>query len=53
MNIDKILFKMNKLKVNNLMYKYGGLQVLKDISFEVSDGLVGILGANGAGKLQQ
>lgn len=41
---------MNKLKVNNLMYKYGKLHVLKDISFEVSDGLVGILGANGAGK---
>ncbi len=41
---------MNSLKVTNLNYKYGNVQALKDISFEVNDGLVGVLGANGAGK---
>lgn len=41
---------MNTLKVNNLGYKYGNLEALKNVSFEVNDGLVGILGPNGAGK---
>lgn len=41
---------MNKLKVSNLGYKYGDVEALKDISFEVGEGLVGILGPNGAGK---
>jgi ABC-type multidrug transport system ATPase subunit len=41
---------MNSLKVSNLEYKYGKVEVLRNISFEVTDGLVGILGANGAGK---
>lgn len=38
------------LKVNNLSYKYGNFEAIKDISFEVKEGLVGILGPNGAGK---
>lgn len=41
---------MNTLKVNNLQYKYGSIQVLNDISFEISDGVIGVLGPNGAGK---
>lgn len=41
---------MNTLKVENLKYSYGKVEALKGISFEVSDGLVGILGPNGAGK---
>ncbi|MBU3075023.1 ABC transporter ATP-binding protein [Clostridium estertheticum] len=41
---------MNTLKVSNLNYKYGNVEVLKNISFEVKEGLVGILGPNGAGK---
>ncbi|SHI95887.1 ABC-type multidrug transport system, ATPase component [Clostridium amylolyticum] len=41
---------MNVLKVNNLDFNYGRFQALKDISFEVSNGVVGILGPNGAGK---
>lgn len=41
---------MNRLKVTNLTYNYGKFQALKDISFEVNDGLIGVLGPNGAGK---
>jgi ABC-2 type transport system ATP-binding protein len=41
---------MNNLKVNNLQYNYGNIEALKGISFQVSEGLVGILGPNGAGK---
>ncbi|MBU3215229.1 ATP-binding cassette domain-containing protein [Clostridium estertheticum] len=41
---------MNTLNVSNLNYKYGNVEALKDISFEVKEGLVGILGPNGAGK---
>lgn len=41
---------MNNLKVNNLTYNYGNVEALKGISFEISEGLVGILGPNGAGK---
>ena len=41
---------MKNLKVSNLCNKYGNVEVLKDISFEVEEGLVGILGPNGAGK---
>lgn len=48
--IEKEVVKMNCLKVNNLSYKYGKTEALKDVSFEVKDGLIGVLGANGAGK---
>ncbi|MGL5352818.1 MAG: ABC transporter ATP-binding protein, partial [Clostridium sp.] len=41
---------MNKLKVENISYSYGKFNAIKDINFEVNDGLVGVLGANGAGK---
>lgn len=41
---------MSCLKVSNLSYSYGKKKVLNDVSFEVQDGLVGVLGANGAGK---
>ncbi len=41
---------MNTLKVTNLKYSYKNVEALKEISFEVEDGLVGILGPNGAGK---
>lgn len=42
--------RMNTLKVENLKYTYGKVEALKGISFQVSDGLIGILGPNGAGK---
>lgn len=41
---------MNSLKVSDLKYNYKKVEALKGISFEVSDGLVGVLGPNGAGK---
>lgn len=41
---------MNNLKVSNLEFKYGKVEALKNISFEVTEGLIGILGPNGAGK---
>lgn len=41
---------MLSLKVDNLNYNYGKVQALKDVSFQVNEGLIGVLGANGAGK---
>lgn len=41
---------MSKIVVNNLSYKYRKTKALSNISFEVDDGLIGVLGANGAGK---
>lgn len=39
------------LKVNDLVVSYGGIEALKGISLEVSDGkIVTLIGANGAGK---
>lgn len=41
---------MNSLKLTNIDFKYGNIEALKNISFEVNEGLIGILGPNGAGK---
>lgn len=40
-----------KLDVKDLSFSFGAVQVLKDISFEVSDGeFLGLMGPNGSGK---
>ena len=41
---------MNNLKISDVSYEYKNLRALDNISFEVNDGLIGVLGANGAGK---
>jgi branched-chain amino acid transport system ATP-binding protein len=39
------------LKINNLQVSYGGIEAIKNISFEVPQGsIVTLIGANGAGK---
>jgi branched-chain amino acid transport system ATP-binding protein len=39
------------LSINNLVVSYGGIEALKGVSLEVSEGkLVALVGANGAGK---
>ena len=39
------------LKVENLVVKYGMIEAIKGISFEVNDGeIVTLIGSNGAGK---
>jgi len=39
------------LKIENLVVRYGMIEAIKDISFEVNDGeIVTLIGANGAGK---
>lgn len=42
---------MNPVIVNNISKKYGDVQALKEISFEVSEGeIFGLIGPDGAGK---
>ena len=39
------------LKVNDLAVRYGMIEAIKGISFDVNDGeIVTLIGANGAGK---
>jgi ABC-2 type transport system ATP-binding protein len=38
------------LSVEHLTKHYGDVQALNDVSFEISEGITGILGENGAGK---
>ncbi len=38
------------LSVENLTKQYKGVVALNNVSFDISDGITGILGENGAGK---
>ena len=41
----------NILEINDLVVSYGGIEAVKEISFDVSEGeIVTLIGANGAGK---
>jgi ABC-2 type transport system ATP-binding protein len=41
---------MNGVRVSSLSKRYGSVQALDGLEFELSDGITGLLGPNGAGK---
>ena len=41
---------MTLLKVEHLTHRYGDVIALEDVTLEIPDGRVGLVGANGAGK---
>lgn len=38
------------LKISNVSKNYGNRSVIKGINFQIENGLIGLLGANGVGK---
>ena len=42
---------MSKIKVENISHRYGEVEALKSLSFEVNEGeIFGLIGPDGAGK---
>ena len=41
---------MSVVQIQNLTKSYGSVQALRDVTFEVGNGVTGLLGPNGAGK---
>ena len=39
-----------EIRIEHLYKKYGGQEVLRDVSFKIPAGMYGLLGSNGAGK---
>ncbi len=39
-----------EMRIEHLYKKYGGQEVLRDVSFRIPAGMYGLLGSNGAGK---
>lgn len=48
---SRLIWVISMLKVSNLIVRYGMIEAIKGIDFEVNDGeIVTLIGANGAGK---